>query len=213
MWIYGICDRPQLAPPRLPGLEDAPLEALSEGGLVAVFTRHAGNVNAPVPDALWAHERVVESLMDERTVVPMRFGSTVAGEDALRCLLAERRDSIAAALGRLRDRVELSVRVLEEAPAATVHASRSGREYLVARLQDSQRTDLAAATLHEPLSVLSCAAVRQSPRSPGELLRSAYLVDRAGVPEFCARVQDLQDAHREMAILCTGPWPAYSFVG
>jgi hypothetical protein len=206
MWIYGICDRPELPLPRERGLADAPLEALVHDKLVAVFTRHAEDVGDPVPETLWAHERVVERLMAERTVVPMRFGSRVPGEAALRGLLAERRESLAAALARVRGRVELSVRVLEEAPVAD--PPRSGRDYVLAKLQDSRR----AVTVHEPLAALACEAVRQPPRGAGELLRGAYLVDRDGVARFRTGVQDLQDAHRDAAILCTGPWPAYSFV-
>jgi hypothetical protein len=202
IWIYGICDRAEA--PEGHGLADAPLEAHREGGLTAVFTRHAESLGAPEPAALWAHEQVVERLMDECTVVPMRFGSTVADEDALRDLLAERREALTAALARVRGRVELGVRALGEAPAAP----RSGRDYLLAKLQASRHAD----ALHEPLAGLATDAVRRAPRDAGELLRGAYLVDGGEVARFRAGVADLQDAHPEMTIHCTGPWPAYSFV-
>jgi hypothetical protein len=202
MWIYGICD--QAAPPEGQGLADAPLEAHREGGLTAVFTRHAERVGAPEPAALWAHEQVVERLMADCTVVPMRFGSTVAGEDALRDLLAERREELTAALARVRGRIELGVRALAQPPAA----HRSGRDYLLARLRASRHAD----ALHEPLARLAADAVRRPPRGAGELLRGAYLVDGGEVVRFRAGVEDLQDAHPELTIHCTGPWPAYSFV-
>ena len=195
MWIYGICDRPELPPP--PGLE-----ALGDGELVTVFSRHGQG--DPTPAALWAHERVVERLMADRTVVPGRFGSTVAGEDGLRRRLDERREPLAAAIARVRGRVELGVRVLAQARAAPG----SGRDYLLARLEESRR----AAARHEPLAELAADATRQPSRG-GELLRGAYLVDRAGVAGFRDAVGDLQDEHPELTILCTGPWPAYSFVG
>jgi hypothetical protein len=44
-----------------------------------------------------------------------------------------------------------------------------------------------------------------------ELLRAAYLVDRGAVGEFVARVRQLQRAHEELALVCTGPWPPFSF--
>jgi hypothetical protein len=47
---------------------------------------------------------------------------------------------------------------------------------------------------------------------PGpELLRAAYLVERARVPAVVETVRDLQREHGELALLCTGPWPPYSF--
>jgi hypothetical protein len=202
IWIYGICDRSAPLPGR--GLADAPLEAHREDELVAVFTRHAQGPGDPVPATLWAHERVVERLLAECTVVPMRFGSTVADEDALRRLLADRRESLAAAMRRIRGRVELGVRARAEAPAA----AGSGRDYLLAKLRASRHAD----ALHEPLAGLAADAVRRPPRGADELLCGAYLVDGGEVARFRAATQDLQDAHPETAILCTGPWPAYSFV-
>lgn len=198
IWVYGICDRPELPPPR-------GLDGLREGELLAVFGRDAHTVDEFDPDALWAHERVVERLMTDRTVLPMRFGSTVADEEALRGLMAGRRDSLLRALARIRGHVELGVRVLAEnddAPAAA-----SGCDYLLSKL----RAGACADRVHEPLVALAADSRRQPPRGEHEVLRGAYLVDRAVVQRFSADVSRLQHAHPEMAILCTGPWPPYTF--
>jgi hypothetical protein len=219
IWVYGICDRPDLPPPRRRGLAQAPLDGLREGALLAVFTRHARSVGEPAPDALWAHERVVERLMVDRSVLPMRFGSTVDDDGALRRLLAARQAPLVAALARVSGHVELGVRVLERvagrngAPAVAVAAPPSGRDYLLAKLHDGRRAERASSSLHDPLAALATDARRQAPRSAEEVLRSAYLVDRRVVPRFRAAVERVQAAHPEAAILCSGPWPAYSFVG
>ena len=47
------------------------------------------------------------------------------------------------------------------------------------------------------------------PSPPPE--RRVALVDRDGVGAFVARVRALQDERPELAVLCTGPWPPYSF--
>jgi len=46
-----------------------------------------------------------------------------------------------------------------------------------------------------------------------ELLRAAHLVDSDSVERFTERVAGLQAAQPALAILCTGPWPPYSFTG
>jgi hypothetical protein len=219
IWVYGICDRPDLPPPRRRGLAQAPLDGLREGAVLAVFTRHSGSVGEPAPDALWAHERVVERLMADRAVLPMRFGSTLPDEAALRGFLAGHQGSLLGALARIGDRVELGVRVIREvagagfaAGAAGDGAAPSGREWLLGKLRDGRRADGAAAVLHEPLAALATDARAQPPRGPEEVLRNAYLVERRMVPRFRAAVERLQVAHPDVAILCTGPWPAYSFV-
>jgi Gas vesicle synthesis protein GvpL/GvpF len=212
IWVYAICDRPDLPPPRRRGLAQAPLEGLCEGPLQAIFTRHAGGVGEPAPDALWAHERVVERLMADRAVLPMRFGSRVTDDDALRRVLTSGSDQYVAALARVSGRVELGVRALARNGAAEpVPAGVTGREYVMAKLNGGRRAEGEAAALHAPLAALSADARRQPPRGSEELLRGAYLVDRLAVARFRAAVERLQAGHPEAAILCTGPWPPYSF--
>jgi Gas vesicle synthesis protein GvpL/GvpF len=38
-------------------------------------------------------------------------------------------------------------------------------------------------------------------------------VDRGAVESFVELVRRLQDTHSELDVLCTGPWPPYSFAG
>jgi hypothetical protein len=211
IWVYAICEQPGLPLPRVRGLADAPLETIAEGPLVAVLSRHAQAPDEPALDALLAHERVVESLMAERAVLPMRFGTRPSSADSVREALVERRDVLLEALDRVRGRVELAVRAMEPAASAAPTpppAALSGGEYLRARLAGA-RTRTA---LHEPLAALAVAARRWPERAPGELLHTSYLVDEAAVAHFRNAVERLQREHSEAALLCTGPWPAYSFV-
>jgi hypothetical protein len=199
IWLYAICDRPELAPP-------AGLDALGEAGLTAVFTRHGPE--QPTPDALWAHERVVEQLMADRAVLPMRFGSKLEDDASLRALLVEHRERFTRALAHVAGRVELGVRALQPTMAETAPAAPTGHAYLMGKLQENHR----AAELHAPLEALSADVRRHAPRGGEELLRGAYLVDERAVEAFRGVVERLQLSHPDTAILCTGPWPPYSFV-
>jgi Gas vesicle synthesis protein GvpL/GvpF len=221
IWVYGICDRPELPPPRRRGLAQAPLDGVREGDLLAVVSRHTHPPGDPALDALWVHERVVERIMVDRAVLPMRFGSRLPDDDALRELLTVRQQEFLETLQRVRGRVEVSVRAMqsggEQPPPAEPPAARpvaaSGREYLEAKLRDGRRTEREASVLHDPLASLAVDAVRQATRGPDELLRASYLIDRAALARFRGAVERLQSAHPGIAILCTGPWPPYSFVG
>jgi hypothetical protein len=221
IWIYGICDRPDLPIPRRRGLAQAPLDSVRVDALLAVVSRHVHPPSEPALDSLWVHERVVERLMAERAVLPMRFGSKVEDDEALTAALRARQQAFLFALDRVRGRVELGVRVLRSGPAdngsevAAIAASAvpaTGRDYLLGKLQDGKRVDKTATALHEPLAALAVEARRQPARSSDELLRASYLVDRASIARFRAAVDRLQKAHPDAALLCTGPWPPYSFV-
>jgi hypothetical protein len=194
--LLAITDAP-LPPPR------PPVRAISGGGLSVLCAPAADPPQEPTADALWRHEALIEELMEDRDLLPVRFGTVVADDAAAARAVADRRDELAAGLDRVRGAVELALRA-HEREGNPLPAARSGREYMRAR---TQRT-AAARQLHEPLAALARDSVVQS--GP-ELLRAAYLVDRDRVEAFVALVRRLQDDHPALDLLCTGPWPPYSF--
>ena len=177
---------------------EPPLRIVRAGGLgVVVAPASEGEVDA---DSLWRREALLEELMEQRALLPVRYGTLVEDDAAAAAAVAGRGEALAGALRRVRGAVELSVRAV--APGEPDEGSPG--EHLQARAAH-ERT---AAALHERLA----AAAREHARHDGrELLRAAYLVDRAEVDRFVSLVRGLQAEHGELSILCTGPWPPYSF--
>jgi hypothetical protein len=176
-YVYAVTEAGAPTPP-------PELYAVRHGALAAIVAAH--EAPEPTPEALRRHEAVVEGLMGERSLLPMRFGST-SGDVA--AMLVERHDELLAALERVRGAVEVGVR-------AGDHTPRDGTDYLMRRL--------AVERLHEPLAALARASVRRT-RPPHV---GAYLVDTGAVHTFTARVREL-----DARLVCTGPWPPYSFCG
>ena len=208
MWVYGVTEEPAQRIPAERGLEDARLEGVEAGGLLAVVSWHEDPPREPSHEALWAHERVVESLMAEGPVLPMRFGTALPDADAVRSAVAARREELAAALDLVRGRVELGVRVQATGDEEDRARPVTGREYLLARIAADDR----ATAVHRPLDAHAVASRRRATSEAGEVLRAAYLVDAETVPAFRAEVERMQAEHGGLAVLCTGPWPPYSFV-
>jgi hypothetical protein len=143
------------------------------------------------PEALWRHEEVVEALMEDRDLLPVRYGTHLPNEAGVVSAVAERHDALLAALDRVRGAVEASLRVAA-APGADPPPE-------------------AAERVHEQLAPLARDATLLDAGTSPDLLRGAYLVDRDATGAFTAAVARLQDAHPELRLLCTGPWPPYSF--
>ena len=205
--LYAITDNPG---PPLPDL--APLELVPIDGLAAVCTP-AGEPEFSA-QAFWRHEEIVEALMTDRDLLPVRYGTRLDDEGAVARVVEERRDELAAALERVRGAVELSVRAMSaRTPSTPVPAAEasSGAEYLRLRRSADTRRERTARALHEPLSGLARESVEGQPRAT-ELFRAAYLVERDAVEPFAAAVARLQQSNPGLSILCTGPWPPYSFV-
>ncbi len=187
-----------------------PLRAVRCGSLsVLCAPAETGQADA---DALWRREALLEQLMEERELLPVRYGTRVPDEAAAAAAVAGQAGALAGLLDRVRGAVELAVRARAAESADPSRApdpadpprGPSGREYLRARIAGER----AAHRIHEPLAALARDSVRQG--GP-ELLRAAYLVDRNAVEPFVAEVRRLQHEHPDIAILCTGPWPPYSF--
>ena len=204
--LYAITDNPGPPLPDVAGLMLVPFD-----GLAAVCTP-ASEAELST-ETLWRHEEVVEALMEDRDLLPVRYGTRLEDEAAVTRAMEGRRDDLAAALERVRGAVELSVRVVAASGAPDPPGppeTASGAEYLRLRAQAEASHDDVALTLHEPLAALARESAQARPRPP-ELFRAAYLVERDGVDSFVAEVGRLQGGSLGLAILCTGPWPPYSF--
>jgi hypothetical protein len=188
--VYAITDD---GPGTLPAAGGARLRAATAGGLAAIWAPAADEAPAPpvTVDELRRHEAIVEALMADRDLLPLRFGSRVEDPTDAERLLQARHDELTRALARVRGTAEVAVRVAA-APGAPVDPAR------------------ALAAVHRPLAARARAASLR-PTSGGDLLRGAYLVPRDEVPGFAAAVAGLQDARTDLRLLCTGPWPPYSF--
>ena len=169
------------------------LRAIEKGGLAALCSP-ASERELSAED-LWRREEALESLMQECDLLPVRYGMVVNDEDAAGRLLDARREELLQALERVRGAVELAVRVAGDERTVPT----DGGTYI--------RVKTRLLEMHEVLSALA----RESRElSPG---RGAYLVPREDVAAFVARVAALEEANEDLSLLCTGPWPPYSFVG
>jgi Gas vesicle synthesis protein GvpL/GvpF len=193
-------------------LGGARVRALESDGLAAVYSRHRSLRARPSREGVLAHERVLEAIMERGPVLPLRFGTELESENDLAAVLDERRDELLRALERVRGRVELGLRVLpERRDGAARGGERSGREYLLARVDEHRRAERAAAELHPPLAALASASRLQEQPAPPAILVGSYLVAEDQIEAFRARVDELATRHRELQLVVTGPWPPYSF--
>jgi hypothetical protein len=194
--LYAIADRP---------LETDGLGVVGDGP-VAIVKSVTGAVSR-TPDALREHMQTVAALMREHAVLPARYG-TVLEEAEIERLLAEQREPLLAAIERVRGAVEVAVHARAAAALTPEPAPpRSGTEYLHRRLEEQCRLDDLEAAL-APLAELARATTA---RRDGTTW--AYLVERERLAEFVAAVRALDRRRPELELVCTGPWPPYSFAG
>ena len=193
------------------GLDDHPLRAVTDGPLLAVVSDHHGSDPEPTAAALGAYELSVRRLMEDGAILPAQFASVLEDEAAVRALLRERRDDLLARLQGVRGAVEIGLRASwRDASALSDVLPPSGTSYLRDRLELRQNARRVASQL-DPLAALARSSRRALAPRPDLPVLDAYLVDRGRVREFVALVEQLDDRLDDVELVCTGPWPPYSF--
>lgn len=217
--LYGIVETDGEGPSGT-GLYGGPLRGVVEEPLLAVVSEHAGTAPEPSANTLTAYERIVSRLMDRGAILPARFGSVVDDEPEVRALLQRRRDDLLARLRRVRGAVEISLRASSREatrprsdgsrPQSDCRGTQSGTAYLRERLELRQSARRVAGEL-DSLKPLALSSRRTLAPRPDVPLLDAYLVEKERVDEFVALVERIGVGLDDVDLVCTGPWPPYSF--
>jgi len=181
-------------------------------GDVVVIASPIDALPVATPKALALHHDVVATTMDAETVLPFRFGTLVpAGE--LDLWVAARASRIRTSFTELRGQVEMNVKLLR------LECEGNGRSALAAGRGRTDRPlapgpeDLRA--LGEDLAVradLPHWRYRASASASNVAASVAFLVPRDEVSTFLSRIAPVASRAVGVAVVPTGPWPAYSFV-
>lgn len=205
--VDGLSDLPPLA-----GLAEAPLERLRIDDLDVVVSDSANDAAELSEDAVLRHALVVEELMQRSAaVLPGRLGQGFADEAALTHAVHADAERLQNALRQVRGCIEVGLRVLRPERANASERPVAGADYMRARLAEERELESLAAELHEPLARLARASTRRSGQTPRLLVEAAYLVPLERLKPFRAEVARLESSRPELAFVCTGPWPPYSF--
>ncbi len=110
--LYALCASDDAKPRyEIRGLESAPVYAIDQNGLRAVVSDTLSTRLRPDRRNISAHQAVLHSLTEEKTVLPMRFGVIARSAEAVQNLLAANQETIREHFERLNGCVEMGLRV------------------------------------------------------------------------------------------------------
>jgi len=169
------------------------------------FTAHLPQ--EPAPEMVKAFNRVLQRIFAQTAIIPFRFPTVVESEDVLRHFVERRSAEYHNALRRLRDKVQMDVRITVK-PGAPETALQSGKNYLEQR---RERYRQAQSILEEFRRASHSLAEEWIQRDNASGIRGFALVDRSSLPVFLEKIaQVLTPAGISARI--TGPWPPSEFV-
>jgi len=143
------------------------------------------------------HEAVLRRIMEEHTVVPVEFGTTIKNETILRRLLRKAYDPARECLKLVDNMVELGVKaVLNEDIVFVDHGKR--KECI---------SDILGS-----LDTRAKQAVTGDLFSDRLFLNASFLVNKEDINAFSNEVTNLQEKYPMLKLLYSGPWAPYNFV-
>ena len=208
----------------------AVVQSVPEAGYSeTALSRGLQNLDWVGPRAI-AHERVIESFLSARALLPMPLFTLFTSDDRAVQHVQSDGTRIRRLLKRVQGRVEWGLRLtFDEKSARAKVANRpvtSGTEFLArkrdvlsinrTRLKEAKGT---ADRVYKSISRLATAAQRRTSlerAAPGArlLLDAAFLVPagKSGAFRTAVRQQTRDLRTAGIAVSLTGPWPAYNFI-
>lgn len=234
-YVYGIIstdEAPNFGPIGIDGRGD---EVVTVGtrGLAAVISNASLDHYVVSRERLLAHTRVIERVVEDYTVVPMRFCTVAESTDEILAFLDDRERELKSLLQHLAGKIEIGIKIfwknMQRIYDELVKENRKIRG-LKAKIAGHGRNalihagELVEAALEEkkavegeeylrPLKGVSVECREGEPKTEEMVADAAFLVDSDWRQEFDARTDQLSNQHSErIHVRYVGPMPPFSFV-
>ncbi|RJX27453.1 MAG: hypothetical protein C4554_04265 [Dethiobacter sp.] len=229
-YLYCLIDKPKIDIIPCTGIKNCKPYFVRWKEIAAVVSEALFQSIELTSETVLSHEAVVEYLMKEHTVLPVRFGTVLNSVDEVKSLLCTYSESIYKNIDKMRDKVELGLKVLlkafpgddparEEESIKNFQSATPGRRYLLEKLKNEERqrdilekTTIFIDEIYNTLDKYSVESCIRRLTTDRMLLNSSYLVPVEKIEEFKTTVEILKRRYPALSFLYSGPWPAYNFV-
>ena len=220
------------------GVPDGRSEVFSihEAGLAAVVSEYPGDSGRDLPQAqmlrrLLVHQQVLEKLITDHAILPVKFGTVPRSPNEVRLLLSRYQALLEASLRDVGGAVEIDLSASWDLPAILQEASHepalaamrrrhSGAEEANAAIEMGKRVHGTVERKREEYrrrvvnEMLPCVRDAEPNPIPTDdiVLNVAFLVDRVQVAEFDRTLDRLAEEFGDrLSFRYVGPLPPYSF--
>lgn len=234
MPLYAYCLGDEVAARMLEdvtGVGGAKPHLVRHGEICVVVSNFEGETVSVTRENVFGHERVIQRVLRFATPLPFRFG-TLVSDGRLEAFIHEHSDALRKNLERVRDSVEMSVKIIWDAAeegGAPAFESGGGQKpeaptlgkgaaYLAARRREilgdellKERAAEITAWLTERIGSAAKDCNVRVRTTESLVVRAAYLVRRAALSDYQERVERVRRERPKLRFLTSGPWPPYSF--
>jgi hypothetical protein len=191
--------------------------------LAVVVSEHSAEDAARMDQgAAKDHARVIAECFKLSTVLPFRFGTTFADDDALRRSVRSNQRHFIANVERLRGKAEMHLKVLVDdiCPSTSLPKDMSVGQHYLSNLRESamrqrERQSKARALsvqMHRMFLPLAEEITCKRMESGKMLLDIAHLIDNKTIERYQNKYSSATQELKECRMQLSGPWPPYHFV-
>lgn len=235
-YIYCIIEERKPRDFDFSGINGSPVYLINRRDIAAVVSNVELKKYSPTRENMFNHTKVLEKLMGEYTVLPMRFGTVTNSGKKISDMLEEAYSDLKHELRRLGDKIELGVRILWDKDAVVKEIQSRGEDLAglreeVALLSDTEAQDMKLKIgelvvsvlenwekryireIYEKLREVSVDSHIDEPIGVKMILNSSFLVEKEKEDDFDRRVSELDEKYGDrLKFKYVGPVPPYNFV-
>lgn len=234
IYVYGIIDSNKQVNEPVYGLEKARVYNIPFRDIGVV----ASDLTGPMPDVtednILAHEYVVESMMENFTVLPVKFLTVFDAKENVLSMMGDYYTDFKDNLNRLRNKVEFGIKVIWPAEKIKEHIAsscwKSGRKEAVSDDSPFKRfirekfekykidkeftgkANRLVTTIDIFLGKFAVEKKLGKLKTENLLLDGVYLVEKDKQSNFKEAFEHIRSARTDLRYLFSGPWPPYNFV-
>ena len=188
IYLYGIINKKD-AKFKINGLKNNPINKINFKDITALTSSYPILNPALNDEEAVEHANILKEIAKKTTVVPTSFGTVFENNEILETVLSSLYLAIKQTLALIEGKIELGVKVIKN--------------------QLGEVPDGVASEILESLNKMSVKGDNFSDRL---LLNHSFLVEKNKFSKFSNEIAKLEEKHKDLKFVYTGPWPPYSFV-
>jgi hypothetical protein len=234
LYTYAIINSKDEIDESITGLERSSVYNIAYRDIGVVASELNEEINQITDNSALEHEKVVERLMTNFTVLPMRFLTIFNTKEDLLSMLAFYYEDFKNNLERLSNKVEFGIKVIWPADPirqriieaynktrhnVSVSMDSPAKSFLKEKLEKhiidkefEEEANRCIAVIDGYFNKIACEKKLKKLQTENLLLNSSYLVDKDRQNDFKQAFEQLRSAPGDLKFLFSGPWPCYNFV-
>ena len=212
------------------------LESVSYNNITAIFAIHSEDQPSDLKSDALRFASVIDAFAEIYTLLPVRYGSLIISFDTALSLIQNNYESLRAALEKVANKDEYSIRVLRapitsedritqekiENVNSSIHHSLLGdsvykhylqkkyKEHLIDEIQ-LEHDDTIKNAIKAGLENITKYIEYKNQKSPLFIFDAAVLVEKKCKDDLICFFKNMQVLFPDLNMMLTGPWPPYNF--